>query len=289
MKKVIISLLLLVPLVTGCTNIDTRVTINSDKSAAVVSSLTYDGDLADKKDVVALTVNNNYDKFLDPLYSVQTNYGEKLSTITASKKVKKLSLEDLDLSSLGFKTNLPSGKYFDVKKNLLMSSYNVDLIFDYTNVASKVERAEKPVLQLKPEGLTPEYYQQYGDPSELEGAGDQREDFIDNLDDDTKEFVQNNAKEMAVEEKTKESPAIADVNCSFSIQLPSAASYNNADNKEKNVYTWNIKKNEPTNIKLQYVQYNGFTITFLILLGIGILVFIASKILKHDAQKRIDN
>ena len=115
MKKVIISLLLLVPLVTGCTNIDTRVTINSDKSAAVVSSLTYDGDLADKKDVVALTVNNNYDKFLDPLYSVQTNYGEKLSTITASKKVKKLSLEDLDLSSLGFKTNLPSGKYFDVK------------------------------------------------------------------------------------------------------------------------------------------------------------------------------
>ena len=45
MKKVIISLLLFVPLLTGCTNIDTQVTINNDKSASVVSSLTYQGGL----------------------------------------------------------------------------------------------------------------------------------------------------------------------------------------------------------------------------------------------------
>ena len=33
MKKVIVSLFLLVPLLTGCTNIDTQVTINDDRSA----------------------------------------------------------------------------------------------------------------------------------------------------------------------------------------------------------------------------------------------------------------
>lgn len=286
MKKIIISLLVLVPLLTGCTNIDTRVTINADKSASVVSSLTYDGNLANKSDTVALTVASNYDKFLDPLYNVETDYGAKLSTITASKSIKKLPYEDLDLSSLGFKTNLPSGKFIEVKKNFLMSSYNVDLVFNFKEQAAKIERADEPILQLKPEGLTPEYYQEYGDASELEGDTEQREEFIDNLDEDTKEFVKNNAQEIKEEQK---SSVLSDLKYSFSVKLPSPASYNNADSVDANVYTWKINKDKPTSIKLQYIQYNGFSIAVLILIGVGLLVFAARKILKHDAQKRIDN
>jgi hypothetical protein len=76
---------------------------------------------------------------------------------------------------------------------------------------------------------------------------------------------------------------------SFSIKVPSIASFNNADVINGNIYTWNIKKDEPTEIKLQYVQYSGFAIAFVILLGILLLVVLAGKILKHDAQKRVDN
>lgn len=69
MKKVIVSLFLLVPLLTGCTNIDTQVTINDDRSASVATSLTYEGNLSDSSDIVALTITDNYAKFLDPLYT----------------------------------------------------------------------------------------------------------------------------------------------------------------------------------------------------------------------------
>ena len=81
MKKVIVSLFLLVPLLTGCTNIDTQVTINDDRSASVATSLTYEGNLSDSSDIVALTIADNYAKFLDPLYTSQEAYGKKLSTI----------------------------------------------------------------------------------------------------------------------------------------------------------------------------------------------------------------
>ena len=37
MKRLILSLLMLVPLVAGCANIDTKITINDDKSASVAS------------------------------------------------------------------------------------------------------------------------------------------------------------------------------------------------------------------------------------------------------------
>ena len=78
MKKIIVSLLLLVPLLTGCTNIDTQVTINDDRSATVATSLTYEGDLSDKNDTVAMTINDNFEKFLDPLYTVENAFGKKL-------------------------------------------------------------------------------------------------------------------------------------------------------------------------------------------------------------------
>ena len=52
------------------------------------------------------------------------------------------------------------------------------------------------------------------------------------------------------------------LSASFSIKLPSPASYNNADSSEGNVYTWKLKNDAPTVIKLQYIKYNGFAITF---------------------------
>ena len=76
---------------------------------------------------------------------------------------------------------------------------------------------------------------------------------------------------------------------SFSVKVPSFASYNNADSMNLNVYTWNILRDKPTVIKLQYVQYSGFAIAFVILLGVLILVLIAKRIIKRDSQKRLDN
>ena len=131
MKKLLISLVLLIPFVTGCTDIDTRVNINPDKTASVVSSVTYQGNLSDKNDAVANLISENYGKLLDKYYKVDSVSGNKLSTIMATKKISNVEREDLDLSSLGFKTNLPSGKYIDTKKNFLVKSYNVDMVLDY--------------------------------------------------------------------------------------------------------------------------------------------------------------
>ena len=75
----------------------------------------------------------------------------------------------------------------------------------------------------------------------------------------------------------------------FSIQLPSYASYNNADSVVDNVYYWNIKKDEPTEIKLQYIKYSDWGLAFVILLGILLLVYVAKRIIRRDTTKRIDN
>ena len=76
---------------------------------------------------------------------------------------------------------------------------------------------------------------------------------------------------------------------SVSVQVPALAFYNNADSSKGNLYTWNIKPDESTNIKLQYVQYSGWAIFFMILAGIVILVLGARKIIKHENQKRVGN
>lgn len=68
--------------------------------------------MSDKTDFIGQNIVSNYEKFLDDSYSVENAYGAKFSTITASKAVKNLKFTDLDLSSLGFVSNLPS-------KNLL--------------------------------------------------------------------------------------------------------------------------------------------------------------------------
>lgn len=287
MKKVIVSLFLLVPLLTGCTNIDTQVTINDDRSASVATSLTYDGNLSDSSDIAALTITDNYAKFLDPLYTSQEAYGKKLSTITASKSVKDLKYDDLDLSSLGFTSNLPSGKFIEVKKSFLVSSFNIDATYNLKNQIKKVKKAEQTKQIKRAEGLDPVYLKEYGDPSEYDVDDSAKEDiFAQNLDDSTKEFVNKNLQQN---EENKKEPSIKDLKASFSVKVPTFASSNNADSVSGNVYTWDISQDAPTIIKLQYVQYSGFAIAFVILVGILVLVLLARKILKHDTQKRIDN
>lgn len=287
MKKVIVSLFLLVPLLTGCTNIDTQVTINDDRSASVATSLTYEGNLSDSSDIVAITITDNYAKFLDPLYTSQEAYGKKLSTITASKSVKDLKYDDLDLSSLGFTSNLPSGKFIEVKKSFLVSSFNIDATYNLKNQIKKVKKAEKTKQIKRAEGLDPVYLKEYGDPSEYDVDNSAKEDiFAQNLDDSTKEFVNKNLQQN---EENKKEPSIKDLKASFSVKVPTFASSNNADSVSGNVYTWDISQDGPTVIKLQYVQYSGFAIAFVILVGILVLVLLARKILKHDTQKRIDN
>lgn len=287
MKKVLVSLFLLVPLLTGCTNIDTQVTINDDRSASVATSLTYEGNLSDSSDIAALTITDNYAKFLDPLYTSQEAYGKKLSTITASKSVKDLKYDDLDLSSLGFTSNLPSGKFIEVKKSFLVSSFNIDATYNLKNQIKKIKKAEKTKQIKRAEGLDPVYLKEYGDPSEYDVDNSAKEDiFAQNLDDSTKEFVNKNLQQN---EENKKEPSIKDLKASFSVKVPTFASSNNADSVSGNVYTWDISQDGPTVIKLQYVQYSGFAIAFVILVGILVLVLLARKILKHDTQKRIDN
>ena len=287
MKRLILSLLMLVPLVAGCANIDTKITINDDKSASVASSITYQGDLSDKTDFIGQNIESNYDKFLDDSYKVENAYGAKLSTITASKSVKNLKYTDLDLSSLGFVSNLPSKKFIEIKKNFLVSSFNVDMTYDYKTQAEKFQKVEQntqnPKVQNADGGLTPEYFQKYGDSADFDT--DNSDAVADNLDEATKQFTKESMPAAEPEQKLTDE----DLKTSLSIQVPSFASYNNADSMSGNIYTWNIKKDAPTTIKLQYVQYSGFAIAFIILLGVLVLVLVAKRIIKRDSQKRIDN
>lgn len=286
MKKVIVSLFVLVPLLCGCTNIDTQITINNDKSASVATSLTYDGNLANLSDDVSAVVIENYNNFLDPMFNIENAYSPKLSTITAVKSVKNLEKTDLDLSSLGFKSNLKSGKFIEIKKNFLVTSYNVDLTYDFAKQASKIKKSQKKAAnKIADKGLKPEYYQKYGDLSELETASD-REDFISNLDDATKDFTEKAAKEEALKGNSVNDNKL---NISFSIKTPAFASYNNADSVSGTVYSWKIDEKKPVEIKLQYVRYSGWAISFMILLFIVLLVITARKIVKYDAQKRPDS
>ena len=182
---------------------------------------------------------------------------------------------------------MPIGKFIEVKKSFLVSSFNIDATYNLKNQIKKVKKAEKTKQIKRAEGLDPVYLKEYGDPSEYDVDDSAKEDiFTQNLDDSTKEFVNKNLQQN---EENKKEPSIKDLKASFSVKVPTFASSNNADSVSGNVYTWDISQDGPTVIKLQYVQYSGFAIAFVILVGILVLVLLARKILKHDTQKRIDN
>ena len=177
----------------------------------------------------------------------------------------------------------------EVKKNFLVTSFNIDLTYDYPAQVSKIEKIENIVKVNGSKGLQPEYLQKYGDASEIQPADvDAREDFSEHLDPSAKVLIKEDDAD-AVAETDNSKKQDDKMNMSFSVKVPSFASYNNADSMNLNVYTWNILRDKPTVIKLQYVQYSGFAIGFVIVLGIALLILLARKIKKHDAQRRIDN
>jgi len=287
MKKFLISLALIVPFVTGCASIDTNISINDDKSAEVVSSLTYAGNLGNDNSIEALTIVNNYKNFLDSEYNVKTDFNNETSTITASKSVKNLGKDDLNLSSLGFESNLKSGKFIDLNKNFIISSYNIDMVYDYDKLHNKVKVTNNNPAKKIDSGLTPEYLQKYGDLDALEpNAFDGDDAFDANMDESTKALTSTPANDS---KETVKDDAIHDFTPVLKIKVSGLASYNNADSSLGNVYIWKLKSAGPTEIKLQYVRYSGVAITIVLLFGILLFVILAKRIFKHESQKRIDN
>ena len=161
------------------------------------------------------------------------------------------------------------------------------MTYNYKTQAEKFQKIEQNNQNTKAQNvtgsLTPEYFQKYGDSADFDT--DKTDAVADNLDDATKQFTKDSMPTTEPEQNLTDK----DLKTSLSIQVPSFASYNNADSMSGNIYTWNIKKDAPTTIKLQYVQYSGFAIAFVILLGVLILVLIAKRIIKRDSQKRLDN
>lgn len=301
MKKLLVSLLLLIPVLSGCASIDTKITINNDKSATVATSVSYEGDLSNPNDPDAVRIYTNYKNYLDDMYDVDSAFNSKLSTIIATKKSENVTVNDLDLSSLGFVTNLPSGKFIELKKSFLAKSYNIDCTYNYPAQASKYVQKETPKEDVAPvkkadnKGLNPEYYQQYMDKEDVDTSNN---DFAENLDDTVRQqtIAEENADNQDITKKQEDKVANdaksaqkEPLSVSVSVQVPSLAFYNNADSSKGNLYTWNIKQDEPTNIKIQYVQYSGWAIFFMIVIGIAILVLGARKIIKHENQKRVGN
>jgi hypothetical protein len=273
MKKLLITLVLVFPFVTGCADIGTRVNINNDKSANVVSSITYKGDLANLTDDTSIKISNAYEKFLDNTYKVEKAYGAQFSTITATKSIHNIERENLDLSSLGFKSQLADGKFIDVKKNFFITSYNINATYDYPTQAKNLQeffKTQEVNNKKTIQNISPEYFQKYAEdifPKE------------ENI------SVEQNSAPVQNENKAESSK----LNTTFEIKVPSFASFNNADKVDGFTYIWNIKQDGITEIKLQYVTYSGFAITLMILFGVLLLILLSKKILKHDSQKRIDN
>lgn len=265
--------MLLVPLLTGCAKVNTELTINDNKSAQFETTISYDGDLRTPQNDYAQYFIDNYNKFFGKDYQITTKFNEKDSTIKAEKSITNLTKEDFNLAPLGFSSNLKSGKFIEIKKNFLISSYNINMTYNYPHqkeIFTKLVKASKEQQNVSEQDFTPEYYIKYGDPSVLEfpKAPATTEDNVPK---------ENSENENQI------------INTDFTIKLPAFASYNNADIQKANIYTWHIKDNEPTEIKLQYVRYSGFAIFFILLVGVGLLVLLAKRLLRHESQKRMDN
>lgn len=291
MKKLLVSLLLLIPFCSGCSTISTNLTINKDKSVSVKTLLDFDGNFDDSRDLEALTVLKNYGSFFDEDYKVKLNSGVSASTLQAEKSVKNIFRKDIDLSSLGFESNLSNKKFISVRKNFFVSSYNIDMIYNLPETASEIDfiKADTSNNSGGKSSMTPEYLQKYADKSGLvTREKDEVDDFRANLDSSTYILAGQNAKDAAKKPKKKYDFDINKLNTTFSITLPAPASFNNADVKSGNTYIWNLRKDTPTVIRLQYVVYSGFAMTFFIILGIALLVYFAKRILRHDSLKGVN-
>ncbi|HCB11029.1 MAG TPA: hypothetical protein DEO94_02565 [Cyanobacteria bacterium UBA11991] len=289
MKKTFITLLFLIPFLTGCASVNTNLTINKNKSAVVTVNLKTDKK-ASSKDLS--TIKSNYKKFLDKNYKITNNSTKKTFKYKAVKTVKNLKKEDINLSSLGFNTKLKSGRYVDIKHNFFVTSYNINMVYDLRAQVTKIKKAKKNA-KTSNAGLTPEYFQKYADKDlVVDNSINQRADIAENFESNVisqKEASEDADNAQADKKVQKPHDNLSDFGAKFSVTLPMPASYNNADDSKDNTYYWNIKKDEPTEIKLQYVVYGGFAITFILLVGVLLLVYLARRIWRHDTLKRIGN
>jgi len=291
MKKLIITLLFLIPFISGCARINTNLTINNNKSAQVEVKMFSDKNTRPQE---LATMSLNLKRFLDKGYFINDESTYKKINVTAVKKVKNLSKEDLNLKSLGFVSKLDSGRFIDVKHNFFVTSYNIHMVYNLAGQKNKIyyvkDLSKRPDAKLV---LNPEYLGKYGDTNEFfpDAQTIENNDFAQNFDrnfvyeDDIKETK---TKEIEVKDDYKLFD-INNLNSRFTVTLPSFASYNNADKIENGVYVWEISPNKPTEIKLQYVVYSGFAISIFFLAGILFLIYIARRIHRHDTLKRIGN
>ena len=291
MKKLIITLLFLIPFISGCARINTNLTINNNKSAQVEVKMFSDKNTRPQE---LATMSLNLKRFLDKGYFINDESTYKKINVTAVKKVKNLSKEDLNLKSLGFVSKLDSGRFIDVKHNFFVTSYNIHMVYNLAGQKNKIyyvkDLSKRPDAKLV---LNPEYLGKYGDTNEFfpDAQTIENNDFAQNFDrnfvyeDDIKETK---TKEIEVKDDYKLFD-INNLNSCFTVTLPSFASYNNADKIENGVYVWEISPNKPTEIKLQYVVYSGFAISIFFLAGILFLIYIARRIHRHDTLKRIGN
>ncbi len=289
MKKLFISLIFLIPFISGCAKIDANLSINNNKSADIQVKMLSDKH-ARPEEIIAMQATVS--AFIDKSYTIKDDSTVKKVNITAKKNVRNLIKNDLDLSSLGFATKHESGRYIEVKHNFLVTLYDIDMIYNLKAMQKKLvlqssdESAAKSVLK-------PEYFQKYGDDELLkEDSSPVSSDFIDNYDDNFSELSsaskQQNTKEIDVDDDYN----LFDINnleAKFTITLPAFASYNNASETDFSTYSWVLSKSEPTEIKLQYIVYSPWAIAFILLLGIAFFVYIARRIHKHETLKRIGN
>ena len=286
MKKLILTLLLLVPVFTGCCNIDANIDFIDKKNVFFSANLKTDDKTTGKEIKI---IKENMKDFIDDDFITDVLFTRNKAKIEAVKLSKNIKRSDINLSSLGFKTNNKSGRFIDVKHNLFVNLYSVDLVYNLDEQTDKIKN--KIIKENKePAALKPEYLQKYGDESiSLDNPEQEEElDFQENFENTSISKRETTKNENSNKPKEDEEEFnMSDANVEFSVTLPSKASYNNADRTVDNTYYWKIQQGQPTEIKLQYIVYNSFAITILLLSILAILYLLARRILKYDTQKRI--
>lgn len=281
MKRLFISLIVLIPLLCGCTNIETTLTLNNDKSAAVTSAIKFDDDISKNGNIYTDFIKEHYKDFLDDDYKLEIKDKKDSAQISATKGVDNLSKSDLDLSSLGFVSKLENGRFIEVKRNFFVTSYNISMTYDLSKQIEKFEKLNINEIVKSP--LKPEYLQKYADSENIFSNIDTgRADFIANFEKNAISEENKNAVQEAASDKVDEPLKIV-----FNIKVPTLASYNNADKVIGNIYQWDLTQGSPKTIELQYIVYSGFAIGFLIFVGIILLIYLARRILRHDSLKRV--
>ena len=273
------------PLITGCSKIDANIDLIDAKNIFFTANLNTDASVSPREVKI---IKQNFKNYIDDDYVTDVFFSEQAAKIEAVKLSKNIKRNDINLSSLGFKTNNKSGRFIEIKDNFFVTLYNVDLVYNLDNQVNKItQKVAEKEKEFQP--LKPEYLQKYGD-EEISLDNPEKaidEDFKANFDGEdlfNRVVTTNNDSD---DNSQNEKFDVKDLNLQFSVTLPSRASYDNADRVEDNTYYWFIKSGEPTKIKLQYIVYNGFGILILLLVVFGLLYLLARKILNHDAQKRI--